>query len=108
MTRKSFAGVLLLIGAVLLGVGLYLGNANVSRDGVDCGSAFGGISAVKAEVLTFDGGSALNECKATLSDRDTLAKVIAWPGGILAAVAVVALLTTLNLERKPGYDRPRR
>lgn len=101
----KIAGVVLaIVGAVVLGIGLWLGNATVHAAGVSCGTAFGGQSdAAYVNDLTNameadSGGYAIapgnlsateNACSSSLDSRDTVAKAASYGGGGLLAAGVL-------------------
>lgn len=117
MTKKSAGALLLLLGAVLLGVGLYLGYASVNRAGVDCGSGFGGVSqnadvsdlerAMEADRLGISDPNLTgtsDSCTSAVSDRDTLAKAVVIPGAVIGAAALLVLL--FSWQTAPGPPEP--
>lgn len=96
---KPFAVITLILGAVLLGVGLFLGESGLSVSGTNCGTAFGGISsdAYSADYTNaLEGGLAgtaiSDTCRDRLDSRDTVAKAVLWPGVALLAVAIVTFI----------------
>lgn len=103
----KLAGLILsLLGAVLLGVGLFLGFSTVHASGVPCGSAFESSSdaaevadlqsAMEADasgirIAPSDLSAVENACASALDSRGTVAKAASW-GGVGVLVAGLVLL----------------
>lgn len=115
---KAAATVLAILGATLLAVGLYLGAAGLSRDGIACGSALHGTDAHalhRASQRAFTRGLAATmeglrpertphyraDCQDAVSGRRTVTLALAAPGGALLLSAVVLALTGSDTRRRP-------
>ena len=120
--RARWQGWLLLaVGAALIAAGLVLGNASINRDGVGCGSGFGGVSDAAAtadlqNAITADStgqilpASELDkvsaDCSSAVSDRKTLAWAVTIPGGVVLIAGVVVLLAAQRTTGEPRRYRP--
>lgn len=104
----------LVLGGVLIIAGVVLGSASVSRDGVNCGSAFSSNNNASSADLTNAMTSDLlhtpdsdltqvsDDCASATSDRKTLTWTILAPG---IALAVVGLLAgAMGLERRKPIE----
>ncbi|MGI9148893.1 MAG: hypothetical protein ACR2IK_20480 [Chloroflexota bacterium] len=98
--------VLSLIGLALLAAGLTLGYSAVHRDGISCGSAFGGASSKSGSEDIYNAliGAGLTsvseDCASARSDRKTFALAAAIPG-VVILLGGVGLYTTAA-SRTPG------
>lgn len=102
---KATAAVLLILGAAVAALGLYLGLSTVTRSGVECGTAFDGTTAAAARADTRADVRALTNgdvaaagthrlataCENAVTDRRTLTELTIVPGGALAIAGVVVL-----------------
>lgn len=100
---KGAAAVAALAGAVLLAVGLILGYGSINQGGVNCGSAFGGatdngIAQDYLNAMEGQGASTATSdaCTSGLSSRKTVSEALAWPGGVLLATGLIALVVTIR------------
>lgn len=100
-TRRAFAVGIGVVGLVLLAIGLFLGFGGVSKNGINCGSAFGPsdhdanvaelTGAINADSIGADYSSRgyAGDCKDATSSRKTVAVALVIPGAALTGLAAI-------------------
>ncbi|HEY2086392.1 MAG TPA: hypothetical protein VGH54_10270 [Mycobacterium sp.] len=102
---KLIGGLLALFGLVLVAVGLILGLATVSRDGLSCGSAFSPQSATAAsrDLTNEVNGSpstVVADCSAATGDRKPIALAVTVAGGLLIAAGGLTAAAMYDMNHR--------
>lgn len=92
--RQAIAGVLIAAGAVVLGVGLFLGFGGISKGGESCGSAF-----QPSETFMMS-----DDCTDATTNRKPVALGLSLPGGALFLVGLITYLAEGQARREQAAE----